>query len=103
AQGPQARRDAARGDTAAAVRSGRAGRDRRADHRPEHREGVPEGCDREAVRRRRLAQAEAAREAEGRQEADEAARLGRNTAGSLPRRVAGRQEMTNTAGSPLTL
>src|SRR5262249_51262287 len=41
----------------------------------------------EVLRRRHLAQAQAAREAEGRQEADEAGRRGRGAAGGVPRRA----------------
>ena len=41
-----------------------------------------------------IAQEEAPREAEGRQEADEAGRHGGDSAGSLPRRAAGRQQVS---------
>ena len=50
------------------------GRDRRAHHRPRNGEGEAQGRARQVLRRRHLAQAEAAREAEGGQEADEAGR-----------------------------
>ena len=61
------------------------GRDRLARDRPRDGEGEAQGRDREVLRRRHLAQAEAAREAEGGQEADEAGRRGRGAAGGVPR------------------
>ena len=51
----------------------------------------------QVLRRRHHPQAQAAREAEGRQEADEAGRLGRDTAGSLPCGPAGGRALMNFA------
>ncbi len=56
---------------APAVQDRDPGRDRRADHRPLDHQRLPQGRDREVLRRRHQPQAQAAREAEGRQEADE--------------------------------
>ena len=67
-------REAAQEDPAPAVRRADPGRDRREDHRPRDGQGVPQGRHGEVLRRRHLAQAQAAREAEGGQEADEAGR-----------------------------
>ena len=77
----------ARADSAADVRSGDSGRDRRAHHRARIGEGDAQERAREVLRRRHLAQAQAAREAEGRQEAHEAGRQGRDSAGGVPRRA----------------
>ena len=67
-----------------------------ADRRPDHRARVGQGDAqeraREVLRRRHLAQAQAAREAEGRQEAHEARRPRRDPAGGLPRRAQDGQE-----------
>ena len=54
-----------------------------ADHRARIGEGAAQERPREVLRRRHLAQAQAAREAEGRQEAHEAGRPGRDPAGSV--------------------
>src|SRR5205814_1934827 len=56
-------------------------------HRAGDGEGEAEGRAREVLRRRHHPQAEAAREAEGRQEADEAGRRSRGAAGGVPRRA----------------
>ena len=53
----------------------------------ESREGDAQERAREVLRRRHLAQAQAAREAEGRQEAHEARRQGGDSAGGVPRRA----------------
>ena len=63
------------------------GRDRLARDRARDREGEAQGRAREVLRRRHLPQAQAAREAEGGQEADEAGRRGRGAAGGVPRRA----------------
>ena len=57
------------------------------DHRARVGQGAAQERARQVLRRRHLAQAQAAREAEGRQEADEAGRPGRDPAGSVPRRA----------------
>src|SRR5206468_1712422 len=64
---------------------------RRSRHRARDGEGKAEGRDREVLRRRHLAQAQAPREPEEGQEADEAGRLGRGAAGGVPRRPQHRQ------------
>ena len=60
--------------------------DRQPHHRPRVGEGPAQERARQVLRRRHHAQAQAAREAEGRQEADEARRQGGDPAGGLPRR-----------------
>ena len=82
----------ARAHPAPDVRGGDPGRHRHADHRPRIGEGAAEERAREVLRRRHLAQAQAAREAEGRQEAHEARRPGGDPAGSVPGGVEGREE-----------
>ncbi len=62
-----------------------------ADHRARERQGAAQERARQVLRRRHLAQAQAAREAEGRQEADEARRPRRDPAGSVPRRAEDRE------------
>ena len=79
----------ARADSAADVRSRDSGRDRQPDHRPRERQGAAEERAREVLWRRHHAQAEAAREAEGGQEADEARRPRRDSAGGVSRRAEG--------------
>src|SRR5581483_6891084 len=79
------RREAARGDSAPDVRRADPGGDRRACDRPRDRQGTAQGRAREVLRRRHLAQAQAAREPEERQEAHEAGRRGRGAAGGVPR------------------
>ena len=95
---PAARREAARGDPAADVRRRDPGRDRLARDRARDGEGEAQGRDREVLRRRHLAQAEAAREAEGGQEADEAGRRGRGAAGGVPRRAQPRRREEVSVG-----
>ena len=63
------------------------GGDRRADHRARDGQGAAQGRAREVLRRRHLPQAEAAREAEEGQEADEAGRRRRGAAGGVPGRA----------------
>ena len=84
-RGRAARREAAPGDPAPDVRRPDPGRDRLARDRPRDGEGEAQGRDREVLRRRHLAQAEAPREAEGGEEADEAGRRGRGAAVGVPR------------------
>src|SRR2546427_385060 len=67
-----ARREAARRDPAAAVRGGHPGRHRQPRHRARDGEGDGQERHRQVLWRRHHAQAQAAREAEGRQEAHEA-------------------------------
>ena len=86
-RGPRARRPVARGDPAADVRRRDPGRDRLPRDRSRNGEGAAQGRDREVLRRRHLAQAEAPREAEGGEEADEAGRRGGGAAGGVSRRV----------------
>ena len=73
-RGPGAGGEDARADSAADVRGGDSGGDRQPDHRARVGQGDAEERARQVLRRRHLAQAQAAREAEGRQEADEARR-----------------------------
>ena len=63
------------------------GGDRLARDRPRDRQGEAQGRAREVLRRRHLPQAQAAREAEEGQEADEAGRRRRGAAGGVPRRA----------------
>ena len=86
-RGRAARVEDARADSAADVRGRDSGGDRRADHRARVGEGAAQERARQVLRRRHLAQAQAAREAEGRQEADEAGRQGGDSAGSVSRRA----------------
>ena len=77
---------------AADVRGGDPGGDRQPDHRPRDGQGAAQERARQVLRRRHLAQAQAAREAEGRQEADEARRPRRDPAGGVPRGAEGRAQ-----------
>jgi hypothetical protein len=95
---PRAGRQDAGADSAPDVRGGRAGRDRQPHHRARERQGDAQERAGQVLRRRHHAQAQAAREAEGRQEAHEAGRPGRDTAGGVSRRFAGRQESQLTFG-----
>ncbi|CAA9439468.1 MAG: Translation elongation factor LepA, partial [uncultured Quadrisphaera sp.] len=72
---------------APAVRGAGAGRDRRPGDRPRDRARDPQGRARQVLRRRHHAQAQAAGEAEGGQEADEDGRPGRGAPGGLHRRA----------------
>ncbi len=65
------------------VRGGDSGGDWRQNHRTRIGEGDAQECARQMLRRRHLAQAQAPRETEGRQEADEARREGGDSAGSV--------------------
>ena len=83
-----ARQQAQGPDPAADVRSAGPGRHRLAYHQPRDDPGHAQERAGQVLRRRRHAQAQAAREAEGREAADEADRVGRDSAGGLPRRAA---------------
>ena len=85
-------------DPAADVRRRRAGGDRRADHRAREHQGDAQERAGEMLRRRHHAQEEAAREAEGRQEADEVGGQRRDSAGGVPRDPAGRRQMMPNIG-----
>ena len=74
----------ARADSAADVRGRDPGGDRQPHHRPRVGQGAAQERAREVLRRRHHPQAQAAREAEGRQEAHEARRPRRDPAGSVP-------------------
>ena len=78
---------AAQADPAPAVRGGDTGGDRVEDHRPRVGQADAQGRDREVLRRRHHAQAQAAREAEGGQEAHEAGRAHRGAPGGIPGRA----------------
>ena len=80
-------------DPPADVRRGHPGSGRRPDHFPLHGQGDAQERPRQMLRWRRLAQEEVAGEAEERQEAHEAIRQGGDSAGSLPGRVAVRQQI----------
>ena len=90
AQRPQDGRDAQGSHSSPTVRGRDPSGDRRPDRRAQHGESVSQGRHRETLRRRRHAQAQAARKTESRQEADEATRLSRNSARGVLGRVAGR-------------
>src|SRR5581483_9199155 len=83
-EGEVPRREAARGDPAPALRGGDPGRHRQPGHRPRDGEGHGQERHRQVLRRRHHAQAQAAREAEGRQETDETGRPRRGPAGGVP-------------------
>ena len=70
------------------------------DHRARHGQGAAQERARQVLRRRHLAQAQAAREAERRQEAHETVRPGRDSAGSVPRRAPGRKEVISCLALP---
>jgi len=96
-----ARREAAEDDPEADVRGGDPGRDRLARHRPRDGDAAAQERHRQVLRWRHLAQAEAAREAEGRQEADEAGRHRGHPAGGLPGRAARRRLGATTRFHPV--
>ena len=73
---PRGDREDAQADPAADVRRGDPGLDRREHHRPRGRQGAAQERAGQVLRRRHHPQEEAAREAEGRQEADEAGGYG---------------------------
>src|SRR5439155_5237788 len=81
---PGARRAFARKDPAPDVRRPDPGCDRLARDRARDREGEAEGRAREVLRRRHHAQTQAVGAAEGGQEAHEASRDGRGSAGGIP-------------------
>ena len=87
---PRARGQDAGADTPPDVRSGGAGRDRHGRRRARHREGAAQERVGQVLWRRHQPQAQAPREAEGRQEAHEAGRLGRDSPGGFPGGAASR-------------
>src|SRR6185369_9427264 len=91
--------EAARGHPPPDVRGGDPGRHRQPGHRP--RDGQGDGQERhcQVLRRRHHAQAQAAGAPEGRQEAHEAGRPRRGTAGGVP---VGTQELTPVDPEPKT-
>ena len=96
-------REAAGADPAADVRRADPGGHRRQDHRPRDGQGQAQGRPRQVLRRRHHPQAQAAREAEGRQEEDEEHRAGRGAPGGLhlgphPRRVGRQVASTSSKG-----
>ena len=97
---PRGRGQDALADPAADVRRRRAGVDRRQHHRPRDDQGDAQERAGQVLRRRHHAQEEAAREAEGGQEADEVRRQRRDPAGSLPRDPPGRRQMRRSADLP---
>ncbi len=91
-------REAAGEDPPPAVRRAHPGGDRLPDRGPGDDQGVPQGRDRQVLRRRHLSQAQAARAAEEGQAADEAGGTDRGAPGGLPGRPrAGRQGLSPTA------
>ncbi len=76
-------------DPAAHVPGADPGGDRRQDHRARDRARLPQGRHRQMLRRRRHAQAQAARQAEGRQKENAAVRQGRHSAGGVHRGAEG--------------
>ena len=88
----------AQADSAADVRSGAASRDRQQDRSARNHLGDAQERARQVLRRRHLAQAQAARKAEGRQEADEARRPRGDSAGSLPGGTQGGAERRRRVG-----
>ena len=91
----------ARADPAADVRGGDPGRDRRPHHRPRVGQGAAQERAGQVLWWRHLAQAQAAREAEGRQEAHEAGRHRRHPAGSVPGRAEDRRRVERMAEQTL--
>ena len=83
-RGKDADRAPAQADSAADVRGGAAGCHRQQDHRARDHLGDAQERARQVLRRRHQPQAQTAREAERRQEADEARRPRRDPAGGLP-------------------
>ena len=92
-RGTRAGLEDARADSAADVRGGDPGGDRGQGHRPRNRRRPAQERHRQVLRRRHLPQAQAAGEAERRQEAHETHRPGRHPAGSFSGSVAGRREL----------
>src|SRR5438270_13231497 len=89
---PRAGGQDAGADPAADVRGGGAGGHRQRGHRARHGQGAAQERAREMLRRRRDPQAQAPREAESGQEAHEAARTRRDSAGGVSRGAAGRPQ-----------
>ena len=81
--------EAQRADPAAHVPGADPGGHRRQDHRARDRARLPQGRHRQVLRRRRHAQAQAARQAEGRQKAHAPVRQGRYSAGGVYCRAEG--------------
>src|SRR5690606_12439049 len=94
---PRGRLQDARADTPADVRRRDSGGHRRQHHRARECEGLAQERAGEVLRRRHHPQEEAAREAEGREEADEAGGLGRDSPGSLSGRAPSRGPLMNFA------
>ena len=94
AQGPGAGHQAEGTDPAAAVRRADPGRRRRARDLARQREGRPQGRAGQVLRRRHLAQEEAAREAEEGQEAHEESRRRGDPAGRLHGRAPSRRRVS---------
>ena len=82
--GPEAGQEAQGRDRAAPVRGRDPGGDRQPGDRPRDDLGAAQERDGQVLRRRHHAEAEAAREAKGRQEADETGRERRDLAGGVP-------------------
>ncbi len=94
-RGTRPRLQDARTHPAPDVRSRHPGRHRLQDHRPRNRHRHPQKRHRQVLRRRHQPQAQAARQAERRQEAHEAHRQSRHPPGSLPRRPQGRRRLSS--------
>ena len=92
----------ARADSASDVRRGRSGSHRQQHHRARDHQGAAQERAGQVLRRRHHPQAQAAREAEGRQEAHEAGGLGGDSAGGLPGRAAGGRALRGMTGSRRT-
>ena len=84
---PAAGVEDARADSATDVRDRHSSGDRRTRHRPRIGEGAAQERAREMLRRRHFPKAQAARETEGRQEADEAGWTRADSAGGVSRRA----------------
>ena len=89
--GQEPRGEDAPAHSPADVRGGDPGRHRLSGHRPGNREAPAQERHRQVLRGRHQPQAQAAREAEGRQEADEAGGDRGHPAGGLPRGAPGRR------------
>src|SRR5690606_28186615 len=87
-------RQAQGADPAAAVPGRAAGGDRERRRRAQQREGAPQERDGEVLWGRHQPEAEAPREAEGGEEADEGRRLRRDSAGGVPRGAEPRRGLT---------
>ncbi len=96
--GAHADREVAREDPAPAVRRAHPGRHRLADRRPRDDQGLPQGRDRQVLRRRHQPQAQAARTAEAGQAADEAGGPDRGAPGGLPGGAGARRQELSSVG-----